>query len=386
MDNLHRLAVAVFLVSVFASMGVASSSRVTISGLPYSDSVKEEVELLSKAFRLDKLYMSMTGPSANLSGIKLLKDEPRQLVWLTGIKNQVIDPAQKNPISPEFFCHANLTFDPKRTTPDAHNKQLGGTTNMDWRFFTLVPGRLDIELPAGFGMPVLSDTPLDLFSMSLNQNIKDHKVDVQFRSHVQFLRDSSLARPIKPLYRRALYVLEPIKTSGIEKIGAHQHPTHPGEGCGDLAAETKASGDKKIGTTATIGGVLPQFGNDVTIHWMVPPGRHTYRTILGKQMQLPAATTVHYATAHLHPFAEALELYDLTTEKSVFRLGSRDFKDRIGVEHMDQFSSEEGVLLDPAHQYELRADYNNPLDHDTDAMAILYIYLLEKEFKKPSVS
>src|SRR5207247_1823634 len=123
-------------------------------------------------------------------------------------------------------------------------------------------------------------------------------------------------------------------------------------------------------------------GNDVTYHWMVPPGRHTYRAkVVANELNLTAPTTVHYATAHLHPYGESLELYDLTAQQSVLKIQAEGFHDKVGIAHMGEFQSESGIVITPAHQYELRAEYNNTTSSDADAMAIFYLYLLEKDFR-----
>src|SRR5579862_1226929 len=128
---------------------------------------RNRIEIVSKPYTLDKIYMSMTGPSGNHPVTCLLPHEKPQLVWLTGLQTEVLDADNRQAISPEFCCHANLTFDPKRISPDQHNAEFDNSTHMDWRFFTLVPGRLQESLPPGYGMPVRSDTPLDFFTMSL---------------------------------------------------------------------------------------------------------------------------------------------------------------------------------------------------------------------------
>jgi hypothetical protein len=52
--------------------------------------------------------------------------------------------------------------------------------------------------------------------------------------------------------------------------------------------------------------------------------------------------------------------------------------------HMGEFRSAGGIVVDPSHQYELRAEYNNTTSKDVDAMAIMYLYLLENDFHYPS--
>ena len=74
-----------------------------------------------------------------------------------------------------------------------------------------------------------------------------------------------------------------------------------------------------------------------------------------------------------------MELRDLTTGTTIFRLNSRDWPDRVGVAYVEEFKSIEGIPIQRDHRYELSAEYDNPLKVETDAMAILYLYFLEKD-------
>jgi hypothetical protein len=53
---------------------------------------------------------------------------------------------------------------------------------------------------------------------------------------------------------------------------------------------------------------------------------------------------------------------------------------------MGEFQSDRGIVITPDHQYELRAQYSNTTFSDSDAMAILYLYLGEKDFHYPSTN
>jgi hypothetical protein len=119
-------------------------------------------------------------------------------------------------------------------------------------------------------------------------------------------------------------------------------------------------------------------GETPTNHWIVPPGRHTYKTEITPQLNLPFDTTIHYATIHVHPFARGMELRDLTTGQTILRLNSQDWPDRIGVAHVEEFKSKNGIPILSNHRYELTVEYDNTSGSNTDAMAILYLYLLEK--------
>jgi len=88
--------------------------------------------------------------------------EKSQVQWVTGLETQVVDATEQKPISQDLFCHSNLTFAEHSGTPRQYNQRFGGKTHLDWHLFTLVPGRLSIEPPQGFGIPIPSDPPLDL--------------------------------------------------------------------------------------------------------------------------------------------------------------------------------------------------------------------------------
>ncbi len=340
------------------------------------------VEIVSKPYTLDKIYMSMTGPGGNHPFDCLLPHEKAQLVWLTGLQTEVLDADSRQSISPEFCCHANLTFDRKRMSPQQHNAEFDNSAHMGWRFFSLVPGRLQVSLPPGCGIPVLSDTPLDFYTMALNLNVRDHTFKVRYKTTIDFVRDADTTAPMKPLFHRVLYAVQPLAGSGMEHSKMCVSMSHPGEGCVEAMATNVASG-----VVSTKDGVQAQFGSDVTYHWMVPPGRHTYcATVAAKELNLTAPTTMHYATAHVHPYGESVELYDITARQSVLKIQAEDYPDKVGVARMGEFRSERGVVISPEHQYEIRAEYNNTTRTDSDGMAVMYIYLLEKDFHRPTVN
>src|SRR5437016_4119157 len=112
----------------------------------------QEVTLLSRTHTIDKLYPSMMGPYSNHADIHLLETGPRQLLWLTGLRAELVSRDGQSPISREFFCHSNLVFTPDKITSERTSGPFSPT--QDQRLFTLIPGRLDITLPHGFGLPV----------------------------------------------------------------------------------------------------------------------------------------------------------------------------------------------------------------------------------------
>jgi hypothetical protein len=318
---------------------------------------RRSLVLVSQPYRLDKLYRSMQGPMSIERGIALSAEDKSHVEWITGVETEIVDAIEQKPISQEFFCHSNLTFSEHSGTPSQFNQELGGKTHLDWRLFTLVPGRRSIDLPPQFGVPVPAGAPLDYVTMSLNLNPRNEVVNVRMRTKVHTIAGGEPGAPTKALFRRALYVLQPRdeRADMLPACIASSPIQHMGVGC----AEFKP-------------------GDGLTNHWIVPRGRHVYKTEITPQLNIPFDTTIHYATIHVHPFARGMQLRDLTTGETILSLSSRDWPDRIGVAHVDEFKSISGIPVFRDHRYEIVAEYDNTSGASTDAMAILYLYLLEK--------
>lgn len=360
------------------------------------------VELVSAAYHLDGVYMSMQGPRSNQGFIKLSTQcEPSETLWITGIETNVVDAETLHRVSNEYFCHSNMTLNPDTSSPSKHRDSLG-LSNADWRLFTLVPGRMSLALPDGFGVPIKNSTQLDYFTMALSQNPEQKARDVRMQTTVKFKRQSVDSRPLKSLYRRSLYVYQQHQATMIATEPTNQVNDllskmlldfkHLGEHCGEICAGnlrgsspslflqdlTGHPGATCCVTTASEDGLMPQFGKENTIHWMVPPGRHQYRTEVTEQMLLPKDTNAHYVTGHLHPYGESIVLRDVESREVIFSVKAECLDDRLGVARMDEYKSSEGIKLSRNRRYELIATYNNTCSQPIDAMAILYLYLLDE--------
>jgi len=128
-----------------------------------------------------------------------------------------------------------------------------------------------------------------------------------------------------------------------------------------------------------------QHGRKFSGHWMVPPGRHVYRTLANRQMAINKDTRIHAIVSHLHPFAESLALRDLTTKKTVFKAVTKNFQNSIGLESVKSYSDAEGLALIHDHDYEVIATYNNTSNKKQDAMAVLYLYIFDHDFTHPRI-
>lgn len=397
---------------------LAASSILSSSDSPDG---KGHLEILSAAYSIDRLYQSMEGPASNQPSLKLSpKGSDDEVLFVTGISSQMVDKENRSEAPVELFCHANLTLSSTDSSPEKHNGGFERPTHMDWRLATLVPGSMSLRLPEGFGVPVKNGTLLDYYTMALNQNPGVPSQKVRIKSRIDYTH----ARDTRALFRRSVYVHQQFQevaakpaapvlvqnaaqkamqdimhSSAMPSSAAHgamqdvmQSATHEGAACGQACDRNQLSKNASVfvdlnapvhpGATccvsnASAGGLLRQFGKDNTIHWMVPPGRHSYRTDVTAQMELPYDTTAHLITGHLHPYGTSMRLVDKQTGKVVFEITSQNFKDKIGVQHMSEIISTQGVAIRKGGQLELVADYENTTDHPIDAMAIMYLYLAE---------
>ena len=349
---------------------------------------KGHLELLSAAYSIDRFYQSMEGPAGNHPAFKLSPDiKDDEVLFITGVSSQVVDHTNRTVVSPEFFCHANLTLNHEHSSPDKHNGGFAQPTHMDWRLATLVPGSMTLRLPEGFGVPVKNGTTLDYYTMALNQNHGVPSQKIRIKSRIDYTRASET----RALFRRSVYVHQQYREKSAAMVVSNS-TEHAGAACGQSCNRNQLSKDPSLfvnltapthpGATccvsnASAGGLMQQFGSDNTIHWMVPPGKHSFRTDVTAQMELPYDTTAHLITGHLHPYGKSMRLIDKKSGKVLFEITSQDFADKVGVLRMSEIVSQVGVPLRKDHQLEMVADYENTTDHPIDAMAIMYLYLAE---------
>ena len=71
--------------------------------------------------------------------------------------------------------------------------------------------------------------------------------------------------------------------------------------------------------------------------------------------------------------------------EDVFVSRARGPETGIGVDHVDHFSSGEGVALYSDHEYELVSVYENTSGEDRDSMAVMYLYVLDREYRRPAL-
>lgn len=353
------------------------SATVTASAEPPAAKAGPRVyehEVLSEVYEVDRIYKSMQGPSG-LQRVALGKGE-RELFWIVGFEAVMVDPEGNEKISQEFMCHTNLDIDVER-----HQATFGDDKRMTGRLFTLSQGQYRIDLPPGFGIPIVSDELLDVNTQVLNLNLPDTKHRVRHRVILRFVRDRDLEKPMKALFVAGAYGLK-LLDGKDGHYGLDQEPAQtPHEGHGEHGSHGACLPGENAGKHSLDDGK----GRVFTGHWVVKPGREVNHTRVTELMDLPFDTRVHYVAVHLHPFAESLELIDLTTGKSVYKAKTRQAEKGIGLAHVDFYASEEGFPVFRDHEYEIVSTYNNTSSQDQDSMAVLNLYMLDEKFQKPNL-
>ena len=360
--------VSLAALALWAVAGGALASEDTTEAPPPTrrDDGTWQVELLSPVYVVDREFRSMTGPWSTRSVQLGTGDE---VVWILGYSATMAGADGITSASQEYMCHSNLDFD-----PSIHQQAFGDTgKSITSRLFTLSQGQLDIAFPPGFGIPVLGNEPLSLTTQALNLNPTGESVGVRHRVNIHYAKQAEVSKPMQPLFTKGVYGLQLLEgPNGYFGVEEPKEGTH-GPGC-------------LQGQNATTHVFTDPQGRKFTGHWVVKPGRETNQTLVTKILDLPYDTTIHYIAVHLHPFAESLELRDLTAGQTVFKSSTRQFPDRIGLACVDSFSSVEGIPIYKDHEYELVSVYQNPTEKDQDSMAVMNLYMLDKDFAMPKAS
>lgn len=317
----------------------------------------------SPEYNVDKIYKSMRGPQEERQGYRLLESDKPELLWITGFRARAVSAENGREESQEFVCHNTLSFNyPERT----HALNLGvlpKTHRASQRLFTISQGQQEVRFPAGFGIPLLSSEPLMLQSQLLNLNHQPRPLVVRHKSETFYEKDSELKRPMQPLF-----MFEIIGAVPLSDVPAHdEHTAH--SSCLSASTATKSFN------------FTDYRGRNMTAHWLVPPGRHSYENYYGR-LGISYDTKAHYFLVHLHPFAESLELRDMTSGEVVFRSQVSNYPDKKGLLRVSHLASKEGIKIYHDHDYRMTSVYNNSSSEPQDAMSMLFIYALDKEFRR----
>lgn len=338
----------------------------------------QKFEFLSDLYTIEKKYRSMEGP-ASMKRVRLL-DGPPELLWITGVKTEMVEEDGTTPQLPELMCHVNVDLEAEH-----HRALFELDRAVATRLVTLSQGITDTRVPEGFGFPIISSERLLVYTQVLNHNIENpENLKVRHRVTFEYIRDRDLKRPIKPLMNlgaSGMVILDENPLAVVPKVdltaGPAQTATAGEHGASCLLLQRAPN------ATGTNSDYVDPQGRKLTGHWIVPPGRQVNHSDITWFMGLPFDTKLHYAAVHLHPFAESLTLRDVTANKTIFTAKAKNPENRVGLEHVDTFLSRDGVMLYKDHKYELISVYNNPTKQTHDSMASVFFGFADKEFVKP---
>ncbi|NIM01839.1 MAG: hypothetical protein GTN89_13640 [Acidobacteria bacterium] len=335
------------------------------SGAAASEVPLRTVEALSPVYTVDREHRSMMGPSSAQT-LRFPEADQPELLWVTGFQSRMVAADGISPMPDELMCHSNLDFNREHHAA-LHDIPIYHTE----RLFTLSQGQLEIELPDGFGLPYYSDEEFILSTQVLQLNHDGQSREVRHRITLEYVRQRDLeaaGAAMKPLFA----------TSGWGLVSLGESPAHWGR---EETVEEHHGPGCLPGTAAAEDLRDDVLGRSFSGHWVVPPGRQVNRTLVTDLLALRYDTTVHYIAVHLHPFAESIELRDLTAGETVFKSDVEGYADRIGIRRLQHFEDDEGIPMYADHEYELVSVYNNTTDRDQDSMAVLLLYLLDTEFE-----
>lgn len=315
----------------------------------------------SPPFQVADLYPSMLGPIYENFELKLEDGKP-ELCWVTGFEADMVGEDIQERKSQEFNCHNTLSYQHSGAKQRAF---LGAPTAYgSRRLFTISQGQRKVEFPEGFGIPLISTQKLALQSQILNLHEERIGEKVRHSVRVHYKRDRELKRPMTPLMLVEFSIAVPIESTDSPTL---QEARALRPGC-----DVNAGGNP----------IMELWGEKVTTHWYVPPGRDVRTTYMGNPFEVDSR--IHYFAAHVHPYLKSFELWDVTTKKRVIRVKGEQADDTTELTRLTSVSNAKGIPVYRDHEYMLRSIYDNTSSEPVTAMAFAFCYLEDKQFRKPT--
>jgi len=329
----------------------------------------QSIEVLSKPYTIDRIYKSMEGPGG-IETFKFGKNDKPELMWITGGRVEVFNAKNFGKKTSVKVCHANLRFDPREFSALNPNSQFNHMTHQSLKLFSFIEGQPEILFPDGFGITILSSRLFEFNFGTMNPIEPQEPFDIKAKASFYYKPDTKLDDQLNPLFMRILVLRVPADNKGSHKGSNTDH--HPAKGSAQPA-------EISLHTMNT-----NESGYEQAYHWIVPPGRHTYKYKIEKRVmaEFPFDTTIHYINAHLHHHAESIELRNITTGETLFKGSPKTAVNGLFIEAFNFYSDQQGIPFYQDHEYELISIYNNTTGESIDAMALLFVYLLDKNFDR----
>lgn len=310
--------------------------------------------------------------NSDAQGLIDTSKQPRTLLWLKGIKLEVLDENDDVMPTAEFICHWNLDVNINFRNQIFPGVEKCATT----RLVTLTQGQTEIAFPDGYGVPVASDEPWSVVFQAANRTT-DKQRYVKHRCTFYFVKDSDLVYPMTALSWQAPWVYVIIDKNSPETAIAEKTncPSCFGPSLGVNAPNNTSNGIFTDGKGRVLSG-----------HWVIPPGTHTYRATINNEMEPGfnlSPHIVHAVWSHVHPLCSNLSLYkyEANSRKKVFSVSAKTKTTHgLEIEHIDYISSKKGFVMPDKNHYELEVTYKNTTKLPQDSMATAGIFFEDPTF------
>ena len=103
--------------------------------------------------------------------------------------------------------------------------------------------------------------------------------------------------------------------------------------------------------------------------YFVPPKRHEQQITF----EAPFNGRIHFVGSHLHPYAESIELFDVSRSCAVWR-GQLQPEMHPGENSIETYSSAAGYAVRAGDTFRISSVYNNPTSDKVDAMAAVFLF------------
>ncbi len=324
---------------------------------------------------------SMMGGGSNqtmareVKGLIHTDQDRRTLLWLKGVKLEVLDENDHVLPTAEFICHWNLDVKP------AFRNQIftDGEKCESLRLATVTQGQTEITFPPGYAVPVASDEIWNAVFQAANRTTDEHR-RVKHRCTFYFIKDQDLVYPITALAWHVPWIHVVIDKNSEQAAEEEKNncPSCLGTSIGVNAPNNTANGvftDSK--------------GRRMSGHWVIPPGTHTYGSVINDEFEPGFASKpriVHTVWSHVHPLCSNLSVYECTgsSRKRLISVGAKtDISHGLEIKHIENWNSEKGIVLPEKANYELEVTYKNTTHVPQDSMAAAGIFFEDPTFARP---
>lgn len=317
------------------------------------DTENATYKMESPTFLIDGIYKSMEGPKSSRY-VQINQD--KSVLWITGFKVEAFDVETNKKLSNDFICHTNVDMNDVAYYTNWNLEDRIGKQYP--RLTSLSNGFEQFHFPKGYGVPIKSNDYLNITSQALNHN---HPTIFKKIKHVVSFQKEHNSGVQKPLLSKTVYILLPFDQS------------NPYKDFNNLASNECIPIETKNHT------YLGEDGKMLSGHWIIPQGKSSYKSAIKEQLQIKDSLRLHFSAIHVHPFATKISLYDVTSKKYLFQSEIINYKDKIGLQKVSEFSSEKGIWMYKTHDYELHLEVDNTSSINQDMMGSMFLFFYDQE-------